>query len=128
MSVQHGLAAKGVKTKIDVPFEQMLKELDTHFIVYVPSTGMGNLKSRTDETVSFLTERVGGTTRVSGVGTWIDESGKVIPDDVAKIEVFTTPGKWKDERQALLRYLQNKKTQWDQDILAIEFEEDMFWV
>jgi hypothetical protein len=109
------------------PFKKVRNALTTHLIVYVPSTN-GNFESRIDETQKFLTHLFGGTTEEGGVGTYVGKKRKVIKEDVAKVEVFTTPAVYEKKKDGLLKWLKGKKKAWRQEELAVEYEEDMFWV
>ena len=109
------------------PFKKVRNALTTHLIIYVPSTS-GNFEQRVEETQKFLTRLFGGTTEQGGIGTYVGKQRKVIKEDVAKVEVFTTPSLWESKKDALLKWLRSKKKAWRQEELAVEYEEDMFWV
>ena len=109
------------------PFKKVDNALTTHLILYVPSTS-GNFEQRIEETQKFLTKLFKGTTETGGVGTYVGRKHKVIKEDVAKVEIFTTPELWEKKKDALLKWLKQKKRAWKQEEMAVEYEEDMFWV
>jgi hypothetical protein len=114
--------------KGDKPFVGTSMELDTHFVVYIPSTS-GNYKKRIDEAIGFFTKLFGGTTEFSAVGTYVSQkTGMVIREKVALVDVYTTRDNWDKKKDMIKGWLKSKKKAWKQEELAIQFEEDMYWV
>ncbi len=118
-------------TKKDYPTDT---GLTTSIVIYVPSTDASQkssralLTKRVKETQSFLTRTFGGTTKVSGFGTYTSKQGNVIGEAVAKVEVFTTPKTWNAKDHILLNWLKTKKELWGQESIGWEFEESMHFV
>lgn len=109
------------------PFKEVNSSFTTHVVVYVPSTD-GSLKRRVDETISFCTKLFGGTTQVNAIGTYTGVKHNVIKERVAKVDIFTTPQNWELKKSKLHSWLKVKKRSWHQEELALEFEEDMYWI
>src|SRR3972149_5507659 len=109
-----------------------------HAVVYVPSTKERKVKilpeeftARQQETESFLRKLFGGTTRVSGVGTWfvtINNKKELIKEEVAKIESFTEKADYYRNDLKLKKWLLNKKKEWGQESISFEYEEELFFV
>lgn len=114
--------------KGDKPFQGTSMELDTHFVVYIPSTS-GDYKKRINEAISYFTKLFGGTTEFSAVGTYVSQkSGLVIKEKVALVDVYTTRKHWDAKKEMIKAWLKSRKKLWHQEELAIQFEEDMYWV
>lgn len=113
------------------PFQKVSNALTQHLVVLVPSTSgtrRVGIEARVAETQRFLTKLFGGTTRVNAVGTYTGKGGTVVKERISEVEIYTTPEGWEEQREALLGWLRSKKRAWNQEELAIKYEEDMFWV
>lgn len=105
-----------------------------HIVIYVPSTKQFSkpvtgreFKKRIRETAKFLNRTFGGTTRISGIGSYTLNE-KIIDERVVKVETFT---KVKDYHKADLKvkkFIQQKRRSWGQDSIGYEFEETMHFV
>lgn len=70
------------------------KPMTHNVVVYVPSvTKDGNLLSNT-EVVSFvetlLSKRFGGTTSYQVKGSWVNQKGELIQEDITRVQSFTS--------------------------------------
>lgn len=103
------------------------KAMDTRIVIYVPSTehdkkiSEKEFKKRIKDVSDFLTEEFGGVTVVSGVGSWKGD-GKIIKEDVMKIESFSPFKKYLGEEGKICNFLKEKRKEWKQDALSFEYE------
>lgn len=110
--------------------------LNVHIVIYVPSTrnvtekiSDSEFKARIRKTYNFLTKTFLGTTRVSGIGRWVDTEGKrIVQEKIVKVESFTTVRSYKKAQDAVRKWLHKKKRAWKQNSLSYEFEEELFFV
>ena len=101
--------------------------LGTRIVVYVPSTekdkpvSTREFNRRVRETQMFLSKEFGGSTRVSGVGTFIDNSN-LIREDVAKVESFADSKVYRRVDKKLEKWLMKKRKEWNQFSVGYEYE------
>ena len=104
------------------------KGKNTKATVYVPSTRFATpidkneFNERIKTVQRFLTTTFGGTTRISGYGTYTSEGGQFIGEGIAKVEVFCDYGTWLMHDQDLERWLLDKKVEWNQESISFEFQ------
>ena len=116
------------------PFRKVNNSLTTHIVVYVPSTlhtkkvSEGEFKRRITETTRFLNGLFGGATKVEAQGSYLGKGGRLIKESVAKVEGFTSPSEWELKKSKLHAWVGSKKKSWKQEEIAIEYEEDMYWI
>lgn len=117
-----------------LPFKIVQKELITHLIIFVPSTfdvdkPVTNemFQRRVKVTSSFLSDLFGGTTKISGTGAYHSKKG-LVTEKVAEVEVFTDPSSYELKKNKLHKWLMDKKKDWGQESIAVEYEEDMYWI
>ena len=116
------------------PFAKVDASLTTHLVILVPSTNKATkvsdamFQSRINDTQKFLANVYGGTTKVNAEGVFFSKDGERIEEKIAKVEMFTTPTDWSKNRAQLIAWLRKKKKEWQQLELAIEYEENMYWV
>jgi len=102
--------------------------LDTKVTVYVPSTlfdkpiSQADFHARINNTQGYLTDLFGGTTKLAGIGTYRTKDGKLIGENVAKIETFIKYGDYLKKDSTLKNWLEKKKKEWQQESLGFEFE------
>jgi hypothetical protein len=101
----------------------------TRAVVYVPNTEIEKpiprkqYYRRVKSTVDYLSKLFGGTTRVSGSGTWYDDKGNKIKDRVMMVESFSTPKDYKEKDELLEAWVKNKSKEWKQKGgVSFEFE------
>ena len=118
-----------------LPFSKVNKELLTHLIVFVPSTKDVDVpisdvefNKRVKLTSSFLSSLFGGTTKVSGTGAYKSDAGKLVTERVAEVETFTEPSNYELKKGKLHKWLMDRKKDWGQENIAVEYEEDMYWI
>lgn len=116
------------------PFRRVNNSLTTHIVVYVPSTlhakkvSDSEFKRRIAETTKFLNKLFGGSTKVEAQGSYLGKGGRLIKEGVAKVEGFTSPSDWELKKARLHEWVMTKKKSWKQEEIAIEYEEDMYWI
>lgn len=121
------------------PFEKQYvsMELPRHMIVIVPSTQgqkhitRKEINKRARDVATKMTEDFGGSTRIRGQGQYTNMKYHTIDDeDVVQVEVFMTPSQWRKNRRDIEKYLHNKKKQWNQQDLAVEYDksETMYFI
>jgi hypothetical protein len=117
-----------------LPFKKVSKELITHLIVFVPSTkdvdkpiSDSEFNKRVKETSSFLSELFGGITKISGTGAYHSKKG-LVTERVAEVETFTDPSSYEQKKNKLHKWLMKNKSAWGQENIAVEYEEDMYWI
>jgi hypothetical protein len=112
-------------------------ELSRHMIIIVPSTqgqrhvSKSVIDSRARDVASKLTEDFGGSTRIRGQGQYTNMKYHTIDDeDVVQVEVFMTPKQWTKHKRDIEKYLHNKKKEWNQQDLAVEYDktEKMYFI
>lgn len=108
--------------------------LNVHIVIYVPSTKNVNqkisenqFKGRIRQTAKFLSSAFGGTTRVRGIGTWLNKK-TLVQERIAKVETFTNVRDYKKVQGKIKKWLRKRKKQWRQKALSYEFEEALFFV
>lgn len=95
--------------------------------MYVPSTtGLKPIltrehKNRTKNVENQLKKLFGGSTQVKGIGTW-KSGNKTYREPVVIVETFTTESGWKKNDKKLKSYLDRKKKEWNQEVIAFEWE------
>ena len=118
-----------------LPFRSVQKELITHLIVFVPSTqnvdvviSKKDFDARVKLTSKFLSNLFGGTTKISGTGAYQSNKGKLVTEKVAEVESFTDPASYEQKKDKLHKWILARKKDWGQESIAVEYEEDMYWV
>lgn len=118
--------AKRKKEKLDFP---KAPDLTTRVAIYVPSTIDGvkpittkEFAKRVSRTQRFLNKLFGGTTRVRAQGSYVMRGGKLVKENVAVVESFTTPKSWLKEDKRVLGWVMNKKKKWGQESVSFEYE------
>jgi hypothetical protein len=112
--------------RFDFPKE---KGLQTYSAVYVPSTKGVNKKitqsefnKRISETQKFLSKEFGGATADKRKGLFKTRGGKIVKEDVAVVENYSTFSDWKKHDQTIRKFLKKKAKKWGQESIAMEFE------
>jgi hypothetical protein len=129
---------KVIKREIEIP-RPLFPSPKTRFSrtrisVFVPSTTAGNrkitnkqFKKRVITTRSFMHKTFGGTTKVTGEGTFTFQKGKlrgkIGTEKVAKVESYVFNDKFNVQNRAkLTKFLDQKQKAWQQEALAVEFQ------
>jgi hypothetical protein len=117
-----------------LPFKKVQKELITHLIIFVPSTrdvdkpiSDSDFNKRIRLTSSFLSDLFVGTTKISGTGAYHSKKG-LVTERVAEVEAFTSPTDYEQKKGKLHKWLLDRKKEWGQESIAVEYEEDMYWI
>lgn len=104
------------------------ESFDTRIVIYVPSTeydkkvSRGKFQKRLSDTTRFLSKEFGGTTVISGLGHWFDDKGKLIKENVVKVESFSPYSTYKKEDKKVEKFLKEKAKAWKQKVLSFEYE------
>lgn len=117
-----------------LPFKSVQKELITHLVIFVPSTqdvytpvSKSVFTKRVKLTSDFLANLFGGTTKISGTGAYQSKRG-LVTERVAEVETFTKPKSYEQKKDKLHKWILARKKDWGQESIAVEYEEDMYWV
>jgi len=121
-------------TKFDFP--KGMKGSETKVAIYVPSTKNINdkisekqFKKRIKEVVSFLRTKLGGTTRIAGIGDYYSsELKRPVAERIAKIESYTNKKDYYAVDQDIKKFLETKKKSWSQESIAYNYMGEMFFV
>lgn len=151
---QHRLAGRGIKTvhegkkppKTDGNTQKIKKVakgraddrfwLGREIEIYVPSTQDVDedltdeeFRQRIKNVQQEFSEEFGGTTTFLGDGTYVDqETGDLIEEHVAVVEVHMSDEDWQDKKEDIFEWLEKKKEQWEQQAISFEFEGDLTFV
>ena len=100
--------------------------------VYVPSTLLdqpisdSDFKSRIEETQEKLSELFGGFTTVGASGGYLSQQDGVISEPVIVVSSWATEEDYQSKLADLENFLKQKKTDWGQEVIGFEFENDFF--
>jgi len=125
---RHSIAARKHKsTKFDFPKKR--SENRYHLTVFVPSTKGRDkpiteekFRKRIDKTRDILNKKMGGTTKVTGEGSFKLKSGRTIKEPVAKVETYAKRRNYLRYDQDVKKFLKKKKKQWKQESIGVTFE------
>ena len=117
-------------------FPTIERGLDTHLVIYVPTTkkvteGISpkEIDRRVGEAVDFLNKTFGGSTRVYGVGSWVNsDTDSRVDENIIKVECFTTIEDYNKAQKDVRKFLISKKRAWGQATLSYEFEETLYFI
>lgn len=103
--------------------------------IIVPSTKAKSRKisnreyqSRIMATRRFLSKTNGGYTSVKAVGGFTDNEGNLIKEDVAVVESYTTKPDYRNNREKIRDWLEDKGKEWGQESMGYEYEDDLYYV
>lgn len=125
------------QSKRDFPTQGELEDgLPLELRIFVPSTRDVNVKlsktafqKRIQETVTFFTRLFGGSTKFAGVGSYTTQRGKrVVSENVAVVEVFTNSATWNKHDLEVKKWLLEKKQNWGQESMGLDFDGDLVFV
>lgn len=112
--------------KLDFPKR---KGLQTRSVIYVPSTTDVNkkisnkqLNKRVDTVRKFVNKNFGGSTSISGIGSFTSEKNKLIKERVVKVEHFTSFPEWKKQDKKTRKFIQRQARKWKQESVGFEFQ------
>lgn len=119
------------------PFDPMPENtfhLPVQMAVIVPSTKdmtkpirKEEFEARTKEVRSKLAQLFGGNTTIKAMGGFLLK-GKEIREDVNMVYSYSKRKDWHENRQKLLKYLQDKKKEWGQAQLGVQWETDLYYI
>ena len=105
------------------------KGLPVRVAIVVPSTkakdkkiSQEEMNQRVKETDNFMRENFGGETTIRGVGSWKDNDGKKVQENVVVVESYSSEEDWKENDIRTEEYLNNKTKEWEQDTITFEYE------
>ena len=123
-------------------FEYAINEISTgrseiKFTIIVPSTdfdkkiSVDKFNKRIKETERKLINLFGGSTQINTIGKW-KENTKIISEKGARVESYIDADKLTRKRnkstKILVHWLKQKQKDWNQYELAVEVEDDMFFI
>ena len=101
--------------------------------IYVPSTsdygewiGSEEFKSRVEEVQAFLSNIYGGFTSLSGSGGYVSDIYDLIEEPVVVVSAFASNEDYEKTLSSLEDFLREKQTEWGQEVIGFEFENDYF--
>ena len=101
--------------------------------IYVPSTsdygewiGSDEFKSRVEEVQAFLSNLYGGFTSLSGSGGYVSDIYDLIEEPVVVVSAFASNDDYERTLDSLEEFLRDKQTEWGQEVIGFEFENDYF--
>lgn len=104
--------------------------------IIVPSTnkqqkfiGDAELDKRVEETQKFMSIHFGGYTDIKAEGGYVsDKSGKVLKDKTVSVVGFASAETFLKHRNKLKEWMMNKVSEWGQETLGFEFEDDLYYI
>ena len=105
--------------------------------IYIPNAEQGGkkisareYKQRIRTTEQMLLGFFGGcTTNELDRGAAKSEvTGGIVTEKVTRIHSFTDPATYKKHRDALLRWLLERKKEWNYEAMGFEFEGDLYYI
>ena len=117
----------------EAPLKGQATMLDVQLSFIVPSTEFDKditseeFKQRINDTQAFLSKLFGGETTVRGEGGFVsDDTGQLIEEKVAIIDVSTSPSDYESKKADLESFIKRKQKAWKQESIGYTFEEDLF--
>jgi hypothetical protein len=114
------------------PLKNKTTTLPVQFSIIVPSTKKDKpiskkaYNKRIRDTRKFLAEKFGGDTSIKAEGGYIDQKGKLIKENVTKVESFIDKKTYKEKKNELENFVQKKRKDWKQESIGFEFENDLY--
>jgi len=106
-------------------------DLPVRQAVVVPSTrekskpiSLAEQKRRAEAVKKYLAKTFGGYTGLKGQGGYVSDDGKLIEENVLKVESFTDRKTFKNNQAKLMRQMETWRRKWGQESMGYELEDD----
>ena len=87
------------------------------------------LDKRVEETQQFMSVHFGGYTDIKAEGGYVSgKSGKVLKDKTVSVIGFASAENFLKHRDELKEWMMNKVSEWGQETLGFEFEDDLYYI
>jgi len=107
-------------------------DLPVRQAVIVPSTkemekpiSLAEQKKRADIVKKYLAKTFGGYTGTKGKGGYVAKNGKLIEENILKVESYTDTKSFRKNQAKLLRQMETWRRKWGQETMGYELEDDL---
>ncbi len=121
-----------VLRKAEAPLKDESIEAPYEVKVYVPSTAIDEpvtereFRRRITETQEFLSTLFGGFTTLQAKGGYMSDVEGLITEPVVVVATWASQQDYADRLEDLEEFLRVKRTDWQQEVIGFEFENDFF--
>jgi HAD superfamily hydrolase (TIGR01662 family) len=116
----------------EAPLKEESIEAPYEVKVYVPSTAIDEpvtereFRKRIVETQEFLSTLFGGFTTLQAQGGYMSDMEGLITEPVVVVATWASQQDYADRLEDLEEFLRVKRTEWQQEVIGFEFENDFF--
>ena len=116
----------------EAPLKEESIEAPYEVKVYVPSTAIDKpvtereFSERIKETQEFLSTLFGGFTTLQAKGGYMSDVEGLITEPVVVVATWASRQDYADQLEDLEEFLRSKRTDWEQEVIGFEFENDFF--
>lgn len=116
----------------EAPLKEESIEAPYEVKVYVPSTAIDKpvtereFRKRITETQEFLSTLFGGFTTLQAKGGYMSDVEGLITEPVVVVATWASQQDYADRLEDLEDFLRVKRTEWQQEVIGFEFENDFF--
>ena len=116
----------------EAPLKEESIEAPYEVKVYVPSTAIDKpvtereFRKRIMETQEFLSTLFGGFTTLQAKGGYMSDMEGLITEPVVVVATWASQQDYADRLEDLEEFLRVKRTDWEQEVIGFEFENDFF--
>ena len=116
----------------EAPLKEESIEAPYEVKVYVPSTAIDKpvtereFRKRIMETQEFLSTLFGGFTTLQAQGGYMSDVEGLITEPVVVVATWASQQDYADRLEDLEEFLRVKRTEWQQEVIGFEFENDFF--
>ena len=121
-----------VLRKAEAPLKEESIEAPYEVKVYVPSTAIDKpvtereFRKRITETQEFLSTLFGGFTTLQAKGGYMSDVEGLITEPVVVVATWAGRQDYEKQLERLEDFLRAKRTDWQQEVIGFEFENDFF--
>lgn len=107
-------------------------KLNSNVKIYVPSTS--NVDEQIDssqkvlETLTFLSEKFGGSTATKAMGAWITQKGSLVTENVTMVLSYCNQNDLTNSIEDIYQYCVKMKLDMKQESIALEVNGEMYLV
>lgn len=120
------------KSSLRPPLKERATELPIQLAIYVPST-QGDRKltqeeytERVNAVEKEMSSKFGGDTSVKAQGDYVSSDGNLVKENISIVEVSMTNKDYAKNRNAVNRYLTQKRGEWHQETIGYKFEDKFY--